>query len=183
MDISTLNKRIFKNYSNNKTLIKKLKKGNIECLMDWMEFKKDKYYKIGWSYLYNHYDVEDVFQGTIIKIYEKINTLREEKYFETWVTSIFINECKGILRKRKREVTLDNVIDSEESYEDDSNIEFKELLDSLEDIYREVILLKVIGGYSQEDISKILDIPIGTVKSRIYRGLKTLRELKNREVL
>ncbi|WP_051541349.1 RNA polymerase sigma factor [Caldalkalibacillus mannanilyticus] len=53
------------------------------------------------AYLKNHHDIEDVFHNTIIKVYEKIDQLREERYFESWVTSIFLNECKAVCRKNK----------------------------------------------------------------------------------
>ena len=55
--------------------------------------------------------------------------------------------------------------------------DFFQELNSIDDIYKEVIVLKYISGYTQEEIADILDIPIGTVKSRIYRGLKELRKL------
>ncbi|SDK68137.1 RNA polymerase sigma factor [Natronincola ferrireducens] len=172
-----------------KSIIKEIKKNQLNNFFLWMEMRKNKYYKIAWSYLYNHHDIEDVFQITIMKVYENIHQLREEKYFETWVTSIFLNECKSLLRKRQREVFVDTVDEANSggnTYIEcpgiDANIELKEKLDQLEDIYRQPIILKYISGYSQEEISKILEIPIGTVKSRIYRGLKMLKVGMDKEV-
>ncbi|WZL72988.1 RNA polymerase sigma factor [Clostridiaceae bacterium 35-E11] len=156
-------------------VIKRIHKKDVVPFIDWIEERKDKYYKIGWAYLYNEYDIEDVFQNTIIKVYENIAQLREEKYFETWVAAIFINECKRILRNRKRESITENIEAMEGSYQDAQKMEFKEILNQLEEINKEVILLKYISGYSQQEIADILEIPIGTVKSRIYRGLKALR--------
>ena len=54
---------------------------------------------------------------------------------------------------------------------------FFEEINGIDEIYKEVVILKYVSGYSQEEIGKILDIPIGTVKSRIYRGLRDLRKL------
>lgn len=158
-----------------KKLKKEIAKYNLESLYDWFDIRKDKYYRIGWAYLYNHYDVEDVFQTTIIKVHDNINQLREERFFETWVTSIFINECKRILRSRQRISTTDDLNEVEIQHSQNSHLELKEGLNMLEDIHREVLVLKYISGYLQEEISQILDIPIGTVKSRIYRGLRELR--------
>lgn len=167
------------NNKNEDNLCKKFKKeiikSNLEPLYNWFDLRKDKYYKIGWAYLYNHYDVEDVFQNTIMKVYENINQLKEERFFETWVTSIFINECKRILRNRQKFSVTDDLNKTEIQDSRNSYIELKEGLDMLDDIHREVLVLKYMSGYSQEEISQILDIPIGTVKSRIYRGLKHLR--------
>ena len=154
---------------------KEIARNNLEPLYNWFNIRKDKYYKIGWAYLYNHYDVEDVFQNTIMKVYENINQLREVRFFETWVTSIFINECKRILRTRERISIIEDLDKTEIQQGQNSYLELKEGLDMLEDIHREILVLKYISGYSQEEISQILDIPIGTVKSRTYRGLKQLR--------
>ena len=68
-------------------------------------------YHISKSILKNDSDCGDAVQETILKAYEKLPTLKKEKYFRTWITRILINECKGILRKRK------NVIPYEEYME------------------------------------------------------------------
>lgn len=158
----------------NKRLVNKIKKGQLQFLVQWIDGNKDKLYKISWSYLYNHADIEDVFQDTLIKVYENINTLKNANYFESWYISILINECRKKLRHRKKEV-LKESIDYDEYYIDEYN--FFQELNSIDEIYKEAIVLKYISGYTQEEIANILDIPLGTVKSRIYRGLKSLRRL------
>ncbi len=158
----------------NKQLVNKIKKGQLQFLVQWLEDNKDKLYKISWSYLYNHADIEDVFQDTLIKVYENIHTLKNPNYFESWYISILLNECRKKLRENKKEVLKENVENDE--YHIDQYDFFQEL-NSIDDIYKEVIVLKYISGYTQEEISNILDIPIGTVKSRLYRGLRELRKL------
>ncbi len=142
--------------------------------MYWILERKDKFYKIAWSYVYNHEDIEDILQNTMIKAYEKVNTLKNIRFFETWFISILINECRQILRNREKEL-LQKDIEIYDYHIDEYNF-FQEIY-SIDEIFREAVVLKYIVGYSQEEISKILDIPIGTVKSRIYRGLKELRIL------
>ncbi|MBU5439248.1 hypothetical protein KQI42_14590 [Tissierella sp. MSJ-40] len=66
----------------NRRIVKKIKKGELDCLLSWMMARKDKLYKIGWSYLYNHEDIEDIFQNTLLKAYENINSLKKPDYFE-----------------------------------------------------------------------------------------------------
>lgn len=112
-------------------------------------------------------------QETILKAYGKIHTLKKEEYFETWFTSILLNECRQKLRKRKREVLSDHV---EIVGEHRDNYNFYEELNLIDGDFKEAIFLKYISGYTQEEIGEILDIPIGTVKSRIYRGLKAIRK-------
>lgn len=156
-----------------KNLVNEIKMGQLQFLVQWVEDNKDKLYKISWSYLYNHADIEDVLQDTLIKAYENIHTLKNANYFETWYISILINECRQRLRSKKKEVLKENI--EQDEFSIDSYGFFQEL-NSIEDIYKEVIVLKYISGYTQEEISNILGIPIGTVKSRIYRGLKELRK-------
>ena len=157
-------------------LMKKIKKQDMNAVIDWFDTRKSKFYKIGWAYLKSHHDVEDVFHNTIIKVHDKIGQLKEEKYFETWVTSIFINECRSIYRKRKQ-----NEVTSLEATEDMSQLESKmevlEGLDQLDEKYKEIIILKYMKDYSQEEIADIYKLPIGTVKSRLYRGLVMLRKI------
>lgn len=146
--------------------------------MTWVMERQDKFYKIAWSYVYNHQDIEDILQNTMIKVYENIKSLRDTNLFETWFTTILINECRQCLRKRKREV-LQEDIEIHGHYNDEYN--FFQEIHSVDEIFREVIILKYIIGYSQEEISNILDIPMGTVKSRIYRGVQALRNLVEEE--
>lgn len=148
-------------------------------MVSWINNRKDKLYKISWSYVYNHHDVEDVLQNTLLKVYENIRTLKDTRYFETWFITILINECRQNIRNSKREV-LHETIEFDGFHSDDYN--FFQEINSIEEIYREVIILKYISGYSQEEISKILKIPIGTVKSRIYRGLRDLRSILKEEI-
>jgi RNA polymerase sigma-70 factor (ECF subfamily) len=158
----------------NKRLVKKIKKGELIYLVEWVNKRKDKLYKISWSYLYNHEDIEDVFQDTLMIVYENINGLKNVNYFETWYVSILLNECRKKLKIRNRELPKEN-IECQEYYMDEYN--FFQEINSIDEIYKEVIVLKYVSGYTQEGISKILNIPIGTVKSRIYRGLQELRKL------
>ncbi|MGE7603434.1 sigma factor [Peribacillus sp. NPDC097675] len=73
----------------------------MNAVIDWFTARQSKFYKLGWAYLKNHQDVEDVFHNTIMKVHGKIGQLKEDQYFESWMTAIFINECRAIYRKRK----------------------------------------------------------------------------------
>lgn len=149
---------------------------------DWLEGRRDKLYKIGWSFLGNSHDVEDALHNTIIKVIENIQQLKEKRYFETWVIAIYINECRSLLRIRKKEEIKNSFDDIQVTSIEGSLMELEYYLNTLDENNREVIILKYISGYSQEEIAEILQIPIGTVKSRIYRGLQALRKSISEEV-
>lgn len=157
-------------------LLKKIKKQDMNAVIDWFTARQSKYYKLGWSYLKNHQDVEDVFHNTIMKVHDKISQLKEEQYFESWVTSIFINECRAIYRKRKPG-SLDVQQDTVDSPTFQSHLEMLDDLDRLDEKYRELIMLRYLQGYSQKEIATIFKLPVGTVKSRLYRGLLMLRKI------
>ncbi|MFJ7746843.1 RNA polymerase sigma factor [Peribacillus sp. NPDC097295] len=157
-------------------ILKKIKKQDMNAVIDWFTARQSKYYKLGWSYLKNHQDVEDVFHNTIMKVHDKIGQLKEEQYFESWVTSIFINECRAIYRKR-RSSSLDVQQDSVNNPTFQSDLEMLEDLDRLDEKYRELIMLRYLQGYSQKEIATIFKLPVGTVKSRLYRGLLMLRKI------
>ncbi|MBB4826644.1 RNA polymerase sigma-70 factor (ECF subfamily) [Sporosarcina luteola] len=124
----------------------------------------------------DHHDIEDVFHNTILKVHEKIGQLRQDDYFETWVTSIFINECRAIYRKKNRQVAECPPETADERPIED-RLELMENLDQLDSHHKEAIILKYLQGYSQQEIADIVNVPVGTVKSRLYRGLSTLRKL------
>jgi RNA polymerase sigma-70 factor (ECF subfamily) len=156
--------------------LKRIKKQDMQAVLDWFDTRQSKYYKIGWAYLKNRHDVEDVFHNTILKVHDKIGQLKEDNYFETWVTSIFMNECRSVYRKRNKQV-LESSPETVASSPLESKLEVLEDLNQLENIHKEVIILKYLQGFSQKEIARILNVPIGTVKSRMYRGLITLRKI------
>ena len=69
-------------------------------------------YHISKSILKNDSDCGDAVQETILKAYEKLPTLKKEKYFRTWITKILINECNGIFRKRKNVIPYEEYMDN-----------------------------------------------------------------------
>lgn len=162
-------------------ILKRIKRKDMAAVIDWFDARKSKFYKIGWAYLKSHHDVEDVFHNTIIKVHEKIGQLKEDRYFESWVTAIFINECRSIYRKRKQK-EMTSPLDTVDSHPFETKLEVLTDLDQLDDKYKEMIILKYLKGYSQEEIAVMLKLPIGTVKSRLYRGLMMLRKISEEGV-
>lgn len=157
-------------------VLEKIKKQDMNAVIDWFTARQSKYYKLGWSYLKNHQDVEDVFHNTIMKVHDKIGQLKEDRYFESWVTSIFINECRAIYRKQKSsEVAFPQDMGASSRFQ--AEFEMLEDLDRLDEKYREIIMLRYLQGYSQKEIATIFKLPVGTVKSRLYRGLLMLRKI------
>ena len=132
-------------------------------------------YHIAKSILKNDADCGDAVQETLLKAYEKLPTLKKEKFFRTWIIRILINECKGIIRKQKNiipyEEYMDNARIPEESHYNHLYMAIMELPEDL----RILVTLYYIEGFSQKEISEILEIPEGTIKSRLSRARDFLK--------
>lgn len=130
-------------------------------------------YRVAMSMLQNDADCEDAVQETILMAYKKLNTLRNEEYFKTWLVRILINNCKKIIKKKSRFVPIEEL--AEQSTLDDTQCsEVRLALDKLQPKIRAVMVMKYIEGFSVKEIKSILKIPDGTVKSRLARGRELL---------
>jgi RNA polymerase sigma-70 factor (ECF subfamily) len=165
-------------------IAKSMKKGDVEVLLQWIDVNKQKLYRMSWSYLKNSSDVEDVFHNTIIKVFENINKLQSDQAFEGWFISILLNECRKILRDRRKVQPSEYIELDDTAYRSETQAESLDLIDGLKSIdeeYKKLIILKYCSGYSQKEIAEIFNMPIGTVKTKIFRGLKMLRKTLRRE--
>ncbi len=141
-------------------------------------------------------DVDDVVQEVMMRIYKGIKKFRGDSKLSTWIHRIAVNVCKDILEKRKKrkEILTSFPEDDEDSGEylhhpvSDSNVieealeeinyeRILEKLNALSEENRLLIKLRDIDGLSYEEIAKIMNKPVGTVKSRLHYARKKLREL------
>ena len=146
-------------------------------------------------YTRNHEDSQDVVQSTFIKAYNNLDKLQDPGSFAAWLYRIALNECRIVFRKnssvRRREVILEareadscqpeaaagvNRITPERIFSGREELNrLGEAFYQLPAEQREVILMREYQGFRFREISEILDVPLSTVKSRLYLGLKTLR--------
>lgn len=131
-------------------------------------------YKAAKAILGNDDDAADAMQSAVLTCWEKIDTLREDKYFRTWLMRILINACYSILRKSAPAVSLENEEQghTESSYE---TAEWKLFLSILPEKLRIVTELYYIEGCKVREIAEILDLPANTVKTRLAQARKQMR--------
>ena len=171
----------FLNYKKKSNIIK-AKNGDNEAFLELISENKLNIYRVAKGILSNEHDIEDAIQNTIIKAYEKINTLKKNEFFRTWLVRILINECNEIIRKNKRIVSI-NESSHEEKYNDCyENIDLTKAINSLSDELRVTTVLFYFEDMSIKDIASILNIPNGTVRSRLSRARKILREIIGEDV-
>ena len=170
--------------------------GNENAYIELVNRYKDKLINFIFNYLGDIESSEDVVQETMIKLYQKKHYYKEIAKFSTWLYTIAKNLANTELRKRKqRKTTLlsqfskddkmydlpsnDNEVGQEIQTEIVNKI-IREAVNQLSEKFKTVITLRDIQQLSYEDISEIIDVPIGTVKSRINRARLQLQvELKH----
>lgn len=163
------------------SLIEEAKNRNPDAFDRLMRNELQRMYRIAISMLQNEEDAADAIQETVLKCWQKIGQLKQEAYFRTWLTRILINQCKDVLKSRKRYVSLDDfeVSDFPELVQEDSYFtnEWKEVLGGLKEKYRIVMELYYVDGFSTKEIAEMLHITDMSVRSRLSRGRKQLEQL------
>lgn len=132
-------------------------------------------YRLAFGILHNREDAEDVVSESVLKAYEKLFTLRKTECFRAWMMQIVVNEAKRVYTKNKRYTLTENIEDYMPAFED----EYHELWDIVMELdigYREVVILYFYEQFSIKEIAQILHIPEGTVKSRLSRAKKKIKE-------
>ncbi|WP_200880538.1 sigma-70 family RNA polymerase sigma factor [Clostridium drakei] len=162
---------------NIKAYIKLAKKGDRDAFIRIIENSKASMYRIAVGILNSPQDVEDAFQNTIIKSYEGIIHLKKNEYFKTWLIRILINECNAILRSNHKIIPIEEVQDNAKVTNEFSKLELTSAVNSLSEDLRIVTTLFYFEDIPQKDIAKILDIPEGTVRSRLSRARNKLYEM------
>lgn len=134
----------------------------------------ESYYRLAFSYVHQEADAMDIVQEGAYKAMLHADTLREERFAETWVYRIMINEAKAYLRKNRREYgEVDENLAAEEAYPDP---DLREAVDRLPEEEKILIILRFYEDRQLTEIAEILQENLSTVKSRLYRTLGKLRE-------
>lgn len=148
----------------------------------------DKYDRILYGACYQILQSEewakDAVQESLVKIWEKIDQYSPAKgKFFTWMYTLTRNTAMDIRRSssfsnQAKNQTFDTAVYSQKGVVEENSVDpgLWKIFESLEDKYREVLELVVIKGYTHQEASEILNIPLGTIKSRIRIGLNNLRE-------
>ena len=186
-ELSNMNDK-FK-YSDEK-LILRFQEGDINAYNELVKRYKDRLLNFVLRYFNNVEQAEDVVQDTLIKLYTHASYYKNVAKFSTWIFTIAKNNALTELRKNKRKKTDSlwtddgQVIDINSKEESlDSKVQneiaidqLNKFLDEIPENFRMAVVLRDFQELSYEEISKILEIPIGTIKSRINRGRIQLAE-------
>lgn len=177
-----------------KQRIKQVLKGDQNAYGELVEIYKDKVFQLCFRMLGNRHEAEDMAQEAFVKAYVNIHTFNTKLKFSTWLYRIATNLCIDRIRKKKPDYYLDAEVagtdglnmysqiasDTEDPSDEVESLELHDTIQKeimkLPEKYRSVIVLKYIEELSLKEIGEILDMPIGTIKTRIHRGREALRK-------
>ncbi len=133
-------------------------------------------YRLSYGILRSGTDAEDAVSEAILKAYENLKTLKKPESFKAWIMQITANEARRIYRRSRKEFAAEQTKGLEPAFWDNHH-ELWDVVIKLRESYREVIILYFYEQMSIKEISKVLHIAEGTVKSRLSRGKKLLKEM------
>ncbi|MFW6022320.1 MAG: RNA polymerase sigma factor [Halanaerobiaceae bacterium] len=175
-------------------LINKFNNGDKDAFEELVNRYQHKVYNTTYRMLGNHEDAMDMAQETFLRVYKSLKKFKKNSSFSTWLFTITGNICRDKLRKRQREIKTYSLADDENSTKiipennDNKNIpekvsisqeiseEIQEKVDLLPYEQKIVFVLREFEDFSYKEIADILDISIGTVKSRLSRARRSLRQ-------
>lgn len=157
-----------------------------EYLASFLKEHQNSLYRFAFCYVHNEENAMDLLQEAIVNAYSKLHTLKEISFLKTWFYRILMNECIDFLRKEKRSLCYE-----EEFFHSlpDHREEIGQLAESI-DLYRAVnqlkpklktiIILRYYEDMKIKDIAKIMNCNENTVKTRLYKALKQLKDILER---
>lgn len=177
-------------------LVERLKQGDEQAFNILYERHYQYLYYVAFKLTHNREDAKDAVQLSYIQMYESIQALQKPKYFRLWMNKIVHGKCYNMFKKNR-----DTIVDLEElewanrysetrkEYLPQEQMKFTSDQDILQSLIaklpytsQEILELYYFSQFKQEEIADILNLPIGTVKSRVYAAKKALhKEIKTYE--
>lgn len=162
-------------------LVKRAIKGDRKAFEDLINIYFDRLYKEAYLRCKHEEDAKEIVQETIYKAYKSIKKLKEPKYFKTWLSRILINVANDYMRENGMIDLVHEEIDYIKEVHKDNQVEIKidlyNAIDELEDKYKDVIILRYVDDLKIEEISKILERPVNTIKTHIRKAIKDMKNL------
>jgi RNA polymerase sigma-70 factor, ECF subfamily len=161
-------------------LVKKAQKGNSQAYLTLFQKYEQDIYRMAFLYVKNESDALDVVQETAYRSFKTIKKLKESTYFKTWLIRIAINCSLDLLKKQRNISPMSPEYEDEIIGEVNEDIELKvtveDLMEYLNEEEKSVVILRFYEDLTINDISLVLDIPLGTAKTILYRSLARLRK-------
>lgn len=154
-------------------------KKQYDRIVNYIVENQNKFYRLAFSYVRNQDDALDVVQNAICKALDHYTALRNIEAVKTWFYRIVVNESILFLKNQKKEYLA-----GEENYADGPYIEKKyepmdelfDQIDQLDEEVQKIIKLRFFEELSLREIADVVQLNLNTVKAKLYRGLKLLKQ-------
>ena len=174
---------------NEQKLIERASAGDASAFNKLMAAHEKRMYAVALRMFANREDAQDCLQEAMLRVYRSIGGFKGQSSFSTWVYRITMNTCLDELRrkKNKQNTSLDSLLEQGWSPADESAApekhavrselrrELKRAIGELPEEMRSAVVLRDVQGFSYEEIAQVLDVNVGTIKSRISRAREKLR--------
>lgn len=172
-------------------LLQRAKRGDRAAFSELVDRYRDRIYAFLYRMVHDREEALDLAQETFLRVYRSLHSFRLEQPFKPWLYRIANNLAIDYLRKRKDTISLDAPIDKEEGWfmqiadqrpgpellHEQSELAdyLVDLIEQLPENYRNVILLRHGQDLSYQEIAEILQVPVSTIKTRLFRAREALR--------
>ncbi len=169
-------------------LVEQTKKGNQEAFSELVRRHQQVTYNLAYRYMRDATQAEDMAQEAFLKAFRLLNGFRGDSSFSTWLYRVTCSVCLTELNRRKRrgEVELQPVhyknAAIQPSYTVDIPDHIRRCVTKLSDRYAEIVTLYYLKGVSYDEIAETMDIPLGTLKTWMFRARKQLRGIVEKEI-
>ena len=155
-------------------LEKRAIKRDEQAFLEIILLYKNTLYRTAYAFLKNEHDAIEAVQEITVRAYQKIHTVKDPTYLKTWLIRVMVNYCQDQLRLKKR-YTSDEKVAEMYSHSNLATIEIEEALEKLTPAEQKLIHMMYFQDVKIKEIAVIERIPEGTVKSRLHKTLRTLR--------
>ena len=148
-------------------------------IVDYIVSNQEKFYRLAYSYVHNQEDAMDIVQSAVCKALDHYGALRNENAIRTWFYRILVNESLLLIRKQKMEIPTEEGMGQEipyyeEGYNGEPDIYGQ--LNQLDEDVQTIIKLRYFEELTLKEIAYVTSTNLNTVKARLYRGLRLLKQ-------
>jgi len=173
-------------YSDEAQLVAEAQKGNQIAFAELAYRYRTAAYAAAYIRLRNHHDAEDVAQDALLTAYEKLSNLVDQRKFGAWLCAIAARKATRRWTQKEKESQRLQVVAEQSMLQDEQEIwealaegelhkALRILIAELSQVNREAIELYYLQGYSVAEIAKFLDVPVGTIKRRLFDARQKLK--------
>jgi RNA polymerase sigma-70 factor (ECF subfamily) len=162
--------------NSNEQLVEEAINGDDHAFLQLIQLYKIDLYKTALSFLRNEEEALEAIQEITYRAYKNIQTVQEPAYFKTWLIRIMINYCNDQLKKKKRIVVKEEIVNIQGISENHVRMELEDAILGLDDRSREILTLKFFNDMKIKEIASTMKCPEDTVKTWLNKALKALRD-------